>query len=89
MSGGHWGYRSGELERQGEHLQYTFNVLAILEHAIDWGICCDTCSACDRINAYDALVAYFDNETVNDIRAIMRRDSCERCKKWAEESSKK
>ncbi len=61
MSGGNWEYLSHTLEeRIGAPLDDVWKLLAGIEHALDWGICCDTCYDCAKIRTIAALEAYFD-----------------------------
>ena len=81
MSGGAWGYRSEHYREVAEEVQETFELLAIFEHELDWGICGDTCSTCAKNRVAEALIQYFDGNTVA-ARAIARdqkQHQCYRC----------
>lgn len=46
-------------------------VLAVLEHELDWGICCDTCYACAVRRVTPALRALFDRWRRGDEDELM------------------
>jgi hypothetical protein len=86
MSGGHWGHLRMKLEeRAGQPLNEVWNLLAAIEHELDYGICQDTCYDCARMNTVAALEAYFDTEATSIENAMCilrsRQSVCEQCKK--------
>lgn len=42
MSGGAWGYKQFELERQAEQFKIILETVAKTEHIVDWAVCADT-----------------------------------------------
>ena len=65
MSGGHWGYMSENIRDYGRFVANAMEVLAQIEHELDWGICGDTCLECARRRVVVALEAFFDDR-LND-----------------------
>ncbi len=89
MSGGHWEYLCYKIEeRIGVPLDDVWRLLASIEHALDYGICCDTCYECAKIRTINALEAYFDTGATsveNSSRLLKSSESeCSKCKKWEE-----
>ena len=84
MSGGHWDYLSYKLEERAPYAGNVWELLAAIEHELDWGICCDTCYECAKIRTIRALEAFFDSGATDITTAIrLLRSSepeCERCK---------
>ena len=83
MSGGHWNYQSHKLEEQGRDLQGLFELLSVIEHELDWGICADTCLQCAQMRLGPAMMLHFDGNNGAAI-AVMRdqyQNQCERCER--------
>lgn len=81
MSGGHWNYMSYKLEEQGRGLAHLFDLLAVIEHELDWGICADTCLDCAKNRVGPAMMAHFDGNH-EAAMAIMRdryQHQCPNC----------
>jgi hypothetical protein len=60
MSGGRWGYQQHKLEEQAADLTSLVEMVAAMEHILDWGSCGDTCWACAKEHAITVFEAYFD-----------------------------
>lgn len=63
MSGGRWGYLDDEIAKYGRRAQAGADLLAQIEHEMDWGICCDTCYECAKRRVIAALECFFDTGT--------------------------
>jgi len=86
MSGGHWDYLSYKLEERGAGQEEVWNLLAVIEHEMDWGLSGDTCRKCAYIRVPLALEAFFDTGATDAKTAIsIMRDReqylCPDCKK--------
>lgn len=93
MSGGHWNYLSYKIEeRIGAPQDDVWKLLAAIEHALDWGICGDTCYDCAKIRTINALEDYFDTEatSVDNALRLLRsyEPECDRCKEREKERKK-
>lgn len=86
MSGGHWDYLSQQLEDRSV-LGNVWDLLAAIEHEMDWGLCGDTCKKCAYIRVPLALEAFFDSqarEVKTAISIVRDRQQylCDDCKKY-------
>lgn len=83
MSGGHWNYLQFRLEERAKHADIWL-LMAAIEKALDYGICCDSCYECEKIRVIEALELYFDNEAESAEESISHLmghdDKCQRCK---------
>ena len=83
MSGGHWDYQSDDLLAIGQNVAELYQLISVIEHELDWGICGDTCLACTKLRVPEALIVYFDGDV--DAAVAVARDNkqnqCPRCKK--------
>ncbi len=59
MSGGAWGYRN---HNKFQGVANAFNLLASIEHELDWGVSCDTCLECAKARVIEALMLYFGGD---------------------------
>lgn len=78
MSGGHWNYQSYKLQEQGEYVKAVFDLLAEIEHELDWGMCGDTCHDCAKKRVPEALEAFFDGN-LSAALALLRDDEQHQC----------
>lgn len=87
MSGGHWDYGK-RIRDTKDSLRYTdalWELMEVIEHELDWGICCDTCLDCAKKRVAESLIVYLDNYLDNPSLAIaVARDNkqnlCNNCK---------
>lgn len=84
MSGGHWGYLQPKLEEWGESVGLSMELLAAIEHEMDWGLCNDTCYDCAKRRVVAALEAFFDDYGRSNAKALAllrdrRQNLCRRC----------
>jgi len=63
MSGGRWDYGRALEDNQDALRRMTAmnEVMAAIEHEMDWGVSCDTCKECSRLRALAALEQFFDD----------------------------
>ncbi len=86
MSGGAWGYLKYKIEEESARNQVIVNVIAQIEHEMDWGISCDTCYNCAKLRVIAALEELFENGCSDDeppIRILTSSDAkykCDKCK---------
>lgn len=82
MSGGHWDYMSHKLSERAVYSE-VWELMAEIEHTLDWGICCDTCEDCAKLHVIDGLIEYFDGGATSvkkAIKAIRTSDKlCRKC----------
>lgn len=88
MSGGHWGYFSDRLNEAAEDdplARRCARFLAVVEHELDWGICCDTCKGCAERRVMAGLSLFFDGRGDDKTSASVMRDHdrvdlmCDKC----------
>ena|ERR1039457_4043208 len=84
MSGGHWNYLSDSLRDIGVQTNEAWKLLSTLEHELDWGMCADTCLACAKIRATEALIEFFDTNCTSATTAVAiardyKQNLCEKC----------
>lgn len=63
MSGGHWDYLSWKLDGRADDLYLLagpLQLLAAIEHELDWGHSGDTCLDCARLRTIAALETFYD-----------------------------
>lgn len=65
MSGGRWGYQSYKLEEVAGNVTAIVEMVARVEHHLDWGSCGDTCYGCAKQRAIEIFEAYFDQRDDN------------------------
>lgn len=87
MSGGHWDYLSQKIEDRADEVRYTvaaLELLAAIEHELDWGICSDTCYECAKLRVVPAIEEFFDHRACDASAAIAvardrKQNLCPRC----------
>jgi hypothetical protein len=84
MSGGHWDYLAHKLRERSEYAGEVWELLAAIEHELDWGICQDDCYECAKIRTIRALESFFDSGAsliTTAIRLLRSKEpECERCR---------
>ena len=84
MSGGHWDYLAHKLGERAEYAGEVWELLASIEHELDWGLSGDTCYECAKIRTIRAIESYFDSGAsliTTAIRLLHSSDpECERCR---------
>lgn len=91
MSGGHWGYLAEKFRDLGEDVAErnamttaTLEVMAEIEHQLDWGISCDTCYECAKNRIVPALEEFFTHRGQHPFSALAllrdgKQNQCEKC----------
>lgn len=89
MSGGMWNYLSRELSERADQVKYAavaMELLAVIEHEMDWGISGDTCYECAANRVIAALEDFFSSRATNSMsaKAVARDHLQNRCPKCEE-----
>lgn len=88
MSGGHWNYLRYKIEEHAAFFKDGMDLLAAIEHTLDWGIAGDTCYDCAKEQTIAALEAFFDAHAGESDKttweAVMRDDNAYRCARHKE-----
>jgi hypothetical protein len=86
VSGGHWDYLAHKLGERAEYAGEIWELLAAIEHELDWGLSGDTCYECAKIRTIRALESFFDSGAsliTTAIRLLRSKEpECERCRAW-------
>ena len=88
MSGGHWNYFSHNIEEAGKMVAPVFEVMAGIEHELDWALSGDACYGCAQNRVIAALEALFDTRcrdselSLHILSSANKKYYCEGCKKW-------
>jgi len=93
MSGGAWDYPSSRFEEIGKKAKAVFDLMAAIEHEMDWAVCGDTCEDCFRKRLVYALEAFFEDGGEDAERAVEilrekthnKKYMCKKCKQRYEE----
>jgi hypothetical protein len=84
VSGGHWDYLAHKLGERAEYAGEIWELLAAIEHELDWGLSGDTCYECAKIRTIRALESFFDSGAsliTTAIRLLRSKEpECERCR---------
>jgi hypothetical protein len=67
-----------KLEEAGRDLAGLFNLLAVVEHEVDWAVCGDTCRDCAKERLFASIQRYFDHDIEGAV-AVMRDNKQNRC----------
>jgi hypothetical protein len=72
------------LKERAKSAAAVWELLATLEHELDWGACSDTCFDCAKRRAAEALVKFFDSgcndaSTALAIARDRQQNRCLRC----------
>jgi hypothetical protein len=86
MSGGHWDYLSSNIQEWADHTRKAaecLDLMAEIEHELDWGHSSDTCLQCAELRVVAALTVYFDNRLDNLMaaKAVLRDSKQNTCPK--------
>ena len=60
MSGGTWNYAQYQIEEWAQFMKDSMNLLAKLEHIVDWAEAGDTSKEKAQAHVYSELVRFFD-----------------------------
>ncbi len=93
MSGGRWDYLQFKLNERADDLRRAataLDMLAAIEHEMDWGASGDTCYACAQARVIAALEAFFDANGSDAMAAMaIARDGKQNlCQKHSEQEQR-
>ena len=66
MSGGAWNYQQFPLEDLANDVAGIVQLLALIEHELDWGVSGDNCRECAERRVIAGLIRYFETRSGGD-----------------------